>query len=53
MNTYKVKLKSDSGLHTVTILADSEHSAKERVTNIEGAPLCAVKSVKMVKTAKI
>ena len=42
--SYKLKIQHDNGFMNLTISAQDEEDAKQRIMNIEGCPECAIKS---------
>lgn len=50
MNIYKVKLKHDKGVFTLTINGSSEEQIKQAVMNMEKCPERAIISIKLIKS---
>ncbi len=52
MKLYNITLSSDSGPVTLMVRADNYQAAQQRACTIEGAPLSAVKSWRVIPTAR-
>ena len=48
MKRYKIKLKHAAGIEIITVSADTEHEAKEKLKLIPTAEVIAIKEVKEI-----
>lgn len=46
MKKYKIKLRHTSGIEIITVIAETEHAAKEKLKLIPTAEVIAIREVK-------
>lgn len=48
MKKYKIKLKHSTGIEIITVIAETEHAAKEKLKLIPTSEIIGIKEVKEV-----